>query len=278
MGQAECVAFLQWCLPRLGMRWRGFRKVRSQVCKRLARRVRELGLHDLAAYREVLEENEAEWVRVDAMCRITISRFYRDRAVFDAVVDEVMPRLADEATGGRVRCLSCGCASGEEPYTLTIAWRLALAERFPGIELAVIAIDADPHMLDRARAGVYAPRTVRELPGPWRRHAFVEEAGELRVRAPFRESIDWRLGDVRAGMPDGPFDLVLCRNLAFTYFDTAGQTAVLREIRSRVRRGGFLVLGRHETLPGDGAGFVVWKRHLRIFRREDRSVVCGTGA
>jgi len=30
---SDCIYFLQWCLPRLGMRWAGFRKVRGTVCK-----------------------------------------------------------------------------------------------------------------------------------------------------------------------------------------------------------------------------------------------------
>jgi hypothetical protein len=55
MTDADCVALLQWALPRMGMRWPGFRKVRRQVCKRIARRIADLGLPDLAAYRAHLE-------------------------------------------------------------------------------------------------------------------------------------------------------------------------------------------------------------------------------
>ena len=47
----ECVAFLQWALPRLGLRWAGYRKVRRQVCRRVRARVAALGLGDLDAYR-----------------------------------------------------------------------------------------------------------------------------------------------------------------------------------------------------------------------------------
>ena len=50
-------------------------------------------------------------------------------------------------------------------------------------------------------------------------------------------------------MPAGPFDLVLCRNLAFTYFDEEGQRKVLRGIDERLVEGGYLVLGAYESLP-----------------------------
>jgi chemotaxis methyl-accepting protein methylase len=55
MSDADCTAFLQWALPRLNLRWPGFRNVHRQVCKRLKRRMSELQLTDFAAYRTRLE-------------------------------------------------------------------------------------------------------------------------------------------------------------------------------------------------------------------------------
>ena len=55
MTDNDCVEFLQMVLPRLGLHWPGFRKVRRLVCKRLNRRLRELHVSDLAAYRNYLE-------------------------------------------------------------------------------------------------------------------------------------------------------------------------------------------------------------------------------
>jgi chemotaxis protein methyltransferase CheR len=69
-------------------------------------------------------------------------------------------------------------------------------------------------------------------------------------------------------MPDGPFDLILCRNLAFTYFDDALQRYTSNQLRERFRPGGFLVLGTHETLEGKASGFLRVAPHLPIYRRE----------
>ncbi|MHC4815514.1 MAG: CheR family methyltransferase, partial [Planctomycetota bacterium] len=56
MDDQECVRFLQWALPRLRMRWPGFRKVRRQVSRRIDRRLRELELADVTAYRTYLQD------------------------------------------------------------------------------------------------------------------------------------------------------------------------------------------------------------------------------
>ncbi len=61
MKSTDCVAFLQWALPHLSLSWRGFRKVRSQVCKRIRRRMQSLGLEDFAAYQGHLDRHPEEW-------------------------------------------------------------------------------------------------------------------------------------------------------------------------------------------------------------------------
>ena len=94
MKDADCREFLDWALPRLGFRRAGFRRVRGQVRKRLARRLDELGLADLEAYRSRLATDAAEWECLDALCRVTVSRMYRDRAVWDLVADSLLPELA----------------------------------------------------------------------------------------------------------------------------------------------------------------------------------------
>jgi chemotaxis protein methyltransferase CheR len=74
---------LQAALPRLGLRWPGFRKVRGQVIKRLKRRLRVLHLQDLVGYAAYLDTHPAEWGVLDAICRISVSRFYRDKGVLN---------------------------------------------------------------------------------------------------------------------------------------------------------------------------------------------------
>jgi len=66
----------------------------------------------------------------------------------------------------------------------------------------------------------------------------------------------WRREDIRSSMPDGPFSLVCCRNLVFTYFDAALQHRLLRALRAQLRPGGVLVIGADESLP-DGTDALI---------------------
>jgi len=269
MTDSDCIGFLQAALPRLGLRWPGFRKVRRLVCKRLARRLRELNLPDLAAYRAFLDSRPGEWAILDGYCRIPISRFYRDREIFEHLEHVVLPALAEATVAaGRseLACWSACCASGEEPYTLAILWRLRLRHRFPGLSFRIVATDIDSQLLERARTGCYQASSLKALPPPLLAEAFTRHGEQLCVRHEFR-AIEIFQQDIRQTVPEGEFDLVLCRNAVLTYFEPALQHEVMGRVVARLRPGGALVIGMHESLPENLQGFVPWRGARAIYRK-----------
>lgn len=269
MKDVDCAAFLQWALPKMGLRWKGFRKVRGQVCRRIARRMTELGLPDVLAYRRYLESQAAEWPALAALCTIPISRFYRDKHVFDYLGSAVLPALAKEAlVRGRERleCWSAGCASGEEPYTLAIQWRVLLAQRFPELGLRALGTDVDSALLERAKAGCYKASSLADLPAAWRNQAFDQRGKLFCLREPWRGETQFERQDLLVELPQRLFDLVLCRNVAFTYFAAEEARAALERIATHLRPGGALVIGVHEELPLDAREFEPWPGCRLIFR------------
>lgn len=267
---SQCVTFLQETLPQLRLRWPGFRKVRRQVCRRLARRLEELGLDSLDDYRNYLAAHPEEWRTLDDFCRITISRFYRDRSVFDYLTNVVLPDLAEAAQrrGDReLRAWSAGCASGEEPYTLVIAWRLELQARFPNVALHITATDSNPTVLARAREAIYPASSLKDLPPAWLTAAFVREGDQWRLRDEFRDRVEFLQQDLRREQPVGPFALILCRHLAFTYFDETLQMQTLEALLTRLLPDGALVTGKQETLPSAARERLVeWALRTGVFR------------
>ena len=251
------------------MRWDGFRKVRRQVHKRIDRRLEELGLDRIGDYRSYLVEHPEEWAVLDRLTSISISRFYRDRAVFDRLRDDVLPRLARDArdlNAHHVRCWCIGCASGEEPYTLAILWDHHVQPVFPNIRLEVLATDRDPHMLERAHRASYPASSLKDAPASWRSSAFDDLDGQYVLRPKFRQVVRFRQQDIRWELPDARFPLALCRNLVFTYFADDLQRKVLRGIAERMVPGGFLVIGKKEALREGHERFRPYEARMGIYR------------
>lgn len=269
MMNQDCVAFLQWALPRLGMRWQGFRKVRGRVCKRIDRRLRELGLADAAAYQSFLQDQAGEWSVLDSLCRVSISRFYRDREVFRFLEREVLVKLSESlaARGEKeLRCWSIGCASGEEPYTLAILWDRETGRLFPGLTIRILATDVDRDMIDRAEKGCYSPGSLANLPPAWKAGAFDRQGDAYCVKPEVRDKVSFLAQDIRRDAPEGLFHLILLRNLAFTYFDTPLQQDVLGQVKGKLMPGGALVIGVHESLPPGAGGLTAWMGSPGVYR------------
>jgi chemotaxis protein methyltransferase CheR len=257
------------------LRWAGFRKVRGQVCKRIGRRVRSLGLADSSEYRRYLETHPDEWTALDSLCRITISRFYRDRRVFDLLREAILPSLAREAlSSGResVLCWSAGCCSGEEPYTLKIVWEECAARTLPNRpELQITATDTDAQLLERAIKGIYRPSSLKDLPPELRERSFEHREDSYRINDRLTTGIEFAVQDIRDQLPKGAFDLIFCRNLVFTYFDDALQRDLSDRITARLSANGHLIIGSHERLPEERSDLIVHERSRCIYRKRARA-------
>lgn len=268
MRDTECIAFLQWALPQLDLRWRGFRKVHGQVCKRLKRRMNKLGLEDMTGYRARLEADPGEWAVLDSLCHITISRFFRDSRIFEALGLKVLPEIAARAARERrsARFWTAGCASGEESYTLKIIWDLEVSPAHAGAGCAVVATDVDRPVLERARKGCYARGCLRELPEAFIAQGF-DRAGNLYcVKPRHRDGVTFLDQDLRREAPEGLFDLILCRNVAFTYFEPPLQRDVLARLIGHLGAPGYLAVGAGERLPQPVRGLSPLPGAPEIFR------------
>jgi chemotaxis protein methyltransferase CheR len=269
--QDSCDLFFRWILEKLDFRWQGYKKVRGQVCKRIKRRIKELGLSGYHDYRFYLLNNPGEWKVADRMMRITISRFFRDKKTWEAIGDKLLPslirnNLADHPT---IRCWSAGCASGEEPFSFAILWREKILPAFPRASLELLATDADPGMLTRAKIACYKRGSLRELPPAWGEKAFCRKDSVFCLAEKYREMVRFELQDIRELMPEGEFDLVFCKNLAAMYFNKELATAIFKKIGQRMRHGAFLILGNHEEFPVNEVKEIKeFNKGLKLYRKD----------
>jgi chemotaxis protein methyltransferase CheR len=186
----------------------------------------------------------------------TETLFFRDTKPYEALRRSIVPELI--RMRGRERKLqiwSCGCSSGQEPYSLG----MTLREHFPELatwSLRMIATDISTEMLARSRQGRYSELEVnRGLPNALRLKYFDQVGADWQVRAELRRMVEFRelnLAGPWPAMP--PADLVLLRNVLI-YFDVATKRQILARIRKILRPGGFLMLGTAETTMNLDDGF-----------------------
>jgi chemotaxis protein methyltransferase CheR len=192
---------------------------------------------------------------VEAMAT-TETLFFRDARPYEALRNTILPELQRmRATERKLLLWSCGCSSGQEPYSLGMLVR----EHFPALaswDLRLVASDISTEMLARSRAGRYSQLEInRGLPIALL-HKYFERAGvDWQIRSELRSMVEFRelnLAGPWCAMPG--MDLIMLRNVLI-YFDVETKRQVLTKIRRVLRPGGFLVLGTAETTVNLHDGF-----------------------
>jgi chemotaxis methyl-accepting protein methylase len=219
--------------------------------RKLALRLEGLGLREWEGYAALVEADPVERQELAGLLGVTISRFWRNYSLWEYLAAHVLPGLCE---AGARAFWSCGCAGGEEPYSLALLWR----ERCPASPLDLLATDIDRAVLERAAEGLYAPGSLRELPPELRERYFRPERGGFRLSGEVKGMVRFRRHDLlREPPPEAkPFDLILCRNLAFTYFGPEARVEAARKLAAALAPGGWLAVGRKERLPEAIVGLV----------------------
>jgi chemotaxis protein methyltransferase CheR len=133
--------------------------------------------------------------------------------------------------------------------------------------MRIVATDVDPQAIQRAQRGCYPASSVKDLPAEWRVQAFVPSDKGFCLKPEYQGVVTFFVQDLRETVPAGPFHLILCRNVIFTYFDDTSQRETLHTITERLVPGGALVIGALEALPGGVWGLEPWAEKLGVYRK-----------
>lgn len=248
--------------------WKGYRKVRKGVKKRISRHMQEIGTRNMAAYLDRVEEDPA--VQEECLRRMTvsISRFFRERRLWEVLRDSLLPELV-----GRdieiVRVWSAGCAGGEEPYGFRVVWEEAKnhLDRVPALDL--LATDSNPENLDRAQRGVYTRGSLKEV-DPFILKAWFDEkepGKSYRIKPELKEQITWKIHNLLEDPPDRRFHILFLRNNLLTYYEGRAKTEAFHRITTRLVDSGYLIIGSHEKPPSEAMEFTRLTGSPHIYRK-----------
>jgi chemotaxis protein methyltransferase CheR len=224
---------------------------------RLARRLRELQL-DYRAYYALVEADEVERVRLVDAISTNETSFFREPRQFEFLENRVFPEWQARAQSGRLarslRVWSAACSSGEEPYSLAMAF----LARFPpesGLSVEILATDISTRVLERARSAVYPIERSKQIPTSYLKAFMLRgsgtRAGLMKASPEIRSVVRFARVNLNAEpFPvSGPFDLILCRNVLI-YFDAPSKARIVERLLERLDPQGYLVLGHAEALIG----------------------------
>lgn len=182
--------------------------------------------------------------------------FFRNVDQFRAFIEVCLPermKAEEAARRKRLRFLSAGCASGEEPYSLAMLLRESLGAALPAWDVSITGVDLNPAVLDRAARARYSPWALRETDARARARWFQQDGRDFVLAPEVREMVEFQQRNLTEADPTfwqaDSTDVIFCRNVLM-YLTVDAAQAVVARIARTLAPGGFLFLGHAETLRG----------------------------
>ena len=237
--------------------------------RRIAVRMRATGVHTYQAYADVLDRDVREYERLLDALTINVTKLFRNWETYEMVGSTIIPALWARPDH-EINVWSAGCSSGEEPYSLAVLFHRhaeAVGELHRLKRVRIIGTDIDRDSLAAAERGVFAEAAFADTP-PDIRARYFSDATPAVVDPVIRSIVSFERRDLLSdGPPPGALHMITCRNVII-YFDRTTQERLFQQFHGLLRPGGFLVLGKVETLLGPARNlFTSVRGRERIFTR-----------
>lgn len=239
MTRAELEPLRQWLREHTGLQTDRLGPQRLE--RAVDQRWRLQGCTDASDYVQQLPRDRKEQQRLVEQLVVGESWFLREPRSFDQLCE-----LARQERSRPLRLLSCGCAGGEEPYSMVIA---LLEAGLPLDSFQVEAIDISAVALGRAAEGLFGSHALRSMPPTLLKRHFQPEDQRWRLNPPLRNAVRFHQGDLQQqlAMLAGNWQVVFCRNVML-YFDDQARQRLLKAIAGRLAPQGMLVVAAAEAL------------------------------
>ena len=244
---------------------------KNTVYRRIERRMSIHQISRIALYVRYLQENPQEVELLFKELLIGVTSFFRDPEAWEQVQGEAIPALlAGNPSGGCLRAWSAGCSTGEEAYSLAIAFKEALDQVRPPekFTLQIFATDLDQDAIDRARQGVYPVNIAANVLPERLKRFFIKEESGYRVCKEIREMVTFATQNIIMHPPFTRLDMLICRNLLI-YLTPELQKKLMPLFHYSLNPGGVLFLGSSEAVSTFTDLFAPLNAKARLFRRRE---------
>ena len=244
-----------------------FRQYKSStILRRIGRRMAVTHNRTMRDYVEYLRTYPEEVGELVKAFLINVTQFFRDPNAFAYLKSEILPKLIAQARerDRSLRFWTAGCATGEEPYSLAMLVADLLGAELPEWSVKIFATDLDEAAVNFARRGLYSENLLKGIPAEYRERFFERVDHGYRISKTLRQMIIFGQQDLSRSAPFPRIDLVLCRNVLI-YFIPELQDYVLNQFAFSLSPGGYLFLGKAETVRPNQSYYELVNKHWKVY-------------
>lgn len=239
----------------------------NTVRRRLHRRMVINHCESLESYMAMLGTTPVEVRALHDDLLINVTGFFRDPEVYQAIQNDLMPRLlAARNADTPIRIWVPGCSTGEEAYSLAMCLFDLLEQQGMAASVQIFGTDVNDSSIARARAAVYSEEHVLRLPQERVRRFFVKLEGGYQIEPRVRESCVFARHNLLSDPPFSRLDLVSCRNVLI-YLQPAVHQKIISTFHYSLKPDGLLILGKSESILSSSEEFALLDKQNKFYVR-----------
>lgn len=239
----------------------------STVMRRIRRRLAMSPVESFDQYAELLQRNPDELHLLYCDLLIGVTQFFRDPEIFEFLGNKVLPSvITKREENDAIRVWVAGCATGEEAYSIAIAFQEAMKSTGIKRPLKIFATDVHKRSIEFASRGVYRAEVLSGLPDHLLKQYFTPRTDGYQICSEVRQMIVFAPHNVLRDAPFTDLDFVSCRNMLI-YLRTAAQRRAISLFHYGLRVGGALLLGGSESTGELSSEFEVVSERYRVYNK-----------
>ena len=242
---------------------------KNTVYRRIERRMSVHKIDKITNYVHFLQQNPKELDILFKELMIGVTNFFRDSLVWEKLIDTFIPDMvAKQPAGTILRAWVPACSTGEEAYSLAIAFKEVLEKINPheGISLQIFATDLDYDAIETGRKGVFPANIAADVSSKRLERFFIKNDEGYRINTEIREMVVFAQHNIIMHPPFTKIDILSCRNLLI-YMDPELQKKLLGLFYYSINSEGIMILGSSETLGTQNHLFTTVDSKMKIYKR-----------
>jgi two-component system, chemotaxis family, CheB/CheR fusion protein len=225
------------------------------LARRIKRRMSLRGFENLEDYSRDLEKNREEANALCESCLITVTKFFREPAVFEELKKKVFPALVENRRpDDPIRIWVPGCATGEEAYSIAICLIEFLDVANLSLPFEIFATDISEAAIEKARSGTYSGGALALVSPQRLARFFTPTERGYQVEKIIRDVCVFARHNLAQDAPFSRLDLISCCNVLI-YLGEVLQRKVWSILQYALKPTGFLVLGPSESVGTHSESF-----------------------
>lgn len=212
-----------------------------QMRRRIDSLIKRNNYDDYDLYHKALLNDQKLYNEFINYLTINVSEFYRNPNQWEQLEKEIMPYILNH--NKKPKIWSAACSTGEEPYSLVMLMSLFMDLS----NIKIIATDIDDGAIEKAKRGIYIPKSLANLPSSFVNNFFEKIGENYKIKDNIKKCVEFKKHNLLNDSYFDNCDLITCRNVMI-YFTDEAKNVMYNRFRESLNPNGILFVGSTEQI------------------------------